>query len=44
VTVPETAVNKNHGPVFGQYDIGFPGKFTVVDPESVTAAVKEAPD
>ena len=45
--MPETAVNKNHGPVFRKHDVRLSGKGLVqrtFHSESVSHPVKEGPD
>jgi hypothetical protein len=42
--VPEAAVNKNDGFVFGQDNVGAAGQFAVVQPEPVTHLVQEGAD
>lgn len=44
VAMPEAAMNKNHGFVFRQNDIGTAGQFPVMQPEAIAHAVQERPD
>lgn len=38
--VPEAAVNEDHRLVFGEHDVGLPGKFPSVNTETKTEAVQ----
>ena len=47
MTMPEAAVNKNNGVVFGKHDVGFSGELPVVrgvDGESVAHLMQQRPD
>lgn len=44
MTMPKTAVNQNHGFVFGQEQVWFAGQCLAVEPIAEPAFVETAPD
>ena len=43
MTVPETAIHKHHGLVFGEHEVWFPWQVAAMKPVTKTAGMKPAP-